>query len=811
MRSPAMSARRICGGLVLLASLAVSWRAGRLDAQAADTASVPGLTPGSRVLMDAHNAYPENGRHADRLRRALSVGVPLAIEQDLVWVRDPATGAGRSIVSHGEPVTGDEPSLDEYFFSAIRPVMERALRENQRASWPIVTLNLDFKTNEPAHHEAVWALLGRYEAWLTTARRLPDGGVAPLEAGPLLVLTGEADAQERTFYDRVDVGGRLRLFGAVHSRVVQPATPPDMRAPGGDGRPGVWPDARTNYRRWWNLPWEAVERGGQTRAGEWTPDDEQRLRNLVEAAHGARLWIRFYTLDGHDPTDIGGGWTPGYNFGSLAAAERRWEAAVRAGVDFVAVDQYEAFGRVLRRLRGEDQGAVILDGVVTGADHERIFERAFAVPPGTERLDISLEYDQGQRTVLDLGLRGPSGIRGWSGGGEQRVFVSSHSASFGYSTGPIEAGQWAVVLGVPNVRAGVKAEYRVTIVASPEARGWPTLRAGPGWYAGDLHTHSGHSDGRTTAGGARVPVPPAHVFAAAREAGLDFVALTDHNTAAHWVDVDRLQPLHPDLLLLHAREITTYRGHANAFGERALVDFRLAESRSMRGVLHDLTARGAVVSINHPMAPDDERCMGCGWNDRDRETIGAVQAIEVVNGGTAEGPMSGWPFWAELLSSGHRLTAVGGSDEHTPDDVSDGRLGRPTTVVYASELSEEAILDGIRAGRAYVRTRSAAGPVLDLWAESGARRVPMGGDVPPGELTLVAHLDGAREHTFEWIRNGTVLVSGEVPAGGWLRHPLVGRQGDWFSLVLRDAAGPTLFSSAIYTERAASSDDRRGR
>ena len=44
-----------------------------------------GLRPGTRVLLDAHNAYPEDGRFADRVDRALSTGVPLAIEQELVW------------------------------------------------------------------------------------------------------------------------------------------------------------------------------------------------------------------------------------------------------------------------------------------------------------------------------------------------------------------------------------------------------------------------------------------------------------------------------------------------------------------------------------------------------------------------------------------------------------------------------------------------------------------------------------------------------------------------------------------------------
>src|SRR5262245_54504407 len=86
-----------------------------------------GLTPGTRVLLDAHNAYPYDGAHADRLTRALSTGLPVAIEQDLVWYRDPQTGIARSVVSHGPPMSGNEPSLDDYFFNTIRTVVEQAL------------------------------------------------------------------------------------------------------------------------------------------------------------------------------------------------------------------------------------------------------------------------------------------------------------------------------------------------------------------------------------------------------------------------------------------------------------------------------------------------------------------------------------------------------------------------------------------------------------------------------------------------------------------------------------------------------------
>ena len=300
--------------------------------------------PGARVLLDAHNCYPYNGRWADRIDRALSTGTPLAIEQDLVWFRDPRTGKGRSLVAHdnpGEPalgLTGTEPTMREYFFERVRPIIEGALRDNRRDTWPLITLNLDFKTEEPEHLAAVWALLTEYKPWLTTAVRTAHASdVQPLHIGPMLVLTGESDDQRMAFYDAVPIGGSLLVFGA--------ARPHRVDLPG--QLPELTPGPRTNYHRWWNNPWSVVELGGQRNAGAWTTEDEARLRGLVRAAHGGGLWIRFYTLNGHDPNDTSGGWSAGYNFGSEAAARERWRAAIRAGVDFVAVDQYELFSATL--------------------------------------------------------------------------------------------------------------------------------------------------------------------------------------------------------------------------------------------------------------------------------------------------------------------------------------------------------------------------------------------------------------------------------------------------------------------------------
>jgi hypothetical protein len=315
-------------GLFLLAAVALSEKPSTVKGEVS-----PEIRPGTRVLLDAHNCYPYHGKWSDRIERALGTGLPLAIEQDLFWYTDKQTGKSWSILSHGKPVSGNEPTLRVYFFERIRPVIEKALRDGNQGDWPLVTLNLDFKSNEPEHHAAVWALLGEYESWLCTAERVEDGHkMMPLLVRPLWVLTGDSDIQEKTFYSLVPVGKQLRLFGAIHVRGDSPVVPAEAMVR----------EQASNYRRWWNSPWRVVEEGGQRKAKAWTKQDMQRLRSLVDQAHALGLWIRFYTLNGHEPVESQG-WDQDYNFGSKERVLLRWRAALEAGVDFVATDQYETF------------------------------------------------------------------------------------------------------------------------------------------------------------------------------------------------------------------------------------------------------------------------------------------------------------------------------------------------------------------------------------------------------------------------------------------------------------------------------------
>jgi hypothetical protein len=297
--------------------------------------------PGSRTVMDAHNCYPYFEWWGDRIDRALSAGTPVAIEQDLAWHTDPKTGRSWSVVTHGDPTYGNEPAMDQYFFERVRPVAEKALQQGDHGNWPVITLNLDFKDNKPEHLAAVLALLRKYQSWLTTTvKGADDAEVRPLDVKPILVLTGEPDEQQTVFYDQLQPGDRVLLFGAIHTEDKESSAAPEVLDPG----------KATNYRRWWNNPWKVVEPGGQPNAGEWTPAKMDRLRALVERAHANGLWIRFYTLDGATKAQLScNGWFHDYNFGSLDTARVRWRAAIAAHVDYLASDQYELVAKEIHQ------------------------------------------------------------------------------------------------------------------------------------------------------------------------------------------------------------------------------------------------------------------------------------------------------------------------------------------------------------------------------------------------------------------------------------------------------------------------------
>jgi hypothetical protein len=388
------------------------------------------------------------------------------------------------------------------------------------------------------------------------------------------------------------------------------------------------------------------------------------------------------------------------------------------------------------------QPNLVLHGTVKGNQNHSYIEAPFDVPSGTQRLTVLFRYTgKEERTTLDIGVWDPEHFRGWSGGNKSSFTISATDATPSYLPGYLQPGTWKLLIGVPNIRQQSVASYEADIYfelvsgnKAPQSFAGKPLRSSPGWYRGDLHMHTAHSDGQCNSQtGKRVPCPVFLTLQAAAARGLDFIAITDHNTTSQYNSLRELQPYFDRLLLIPGREITTFEGHANIFGITEFVDFRVGSNKTpdMNTFFERAAQSDAIISINHPNAPTGEACMGCGWSPKTAD-LHLVSAIEAVNGGSEEGSYSGIPFWEKQLDSGYRPTAIGGSDNHNAELPPDkpGSVGSPTTVVYASELSVNAILAGIRSGRAFIDLTASRDRLLDLSAQNGVARAAMGEDLP---------------------------------------------------------------------------------
>jgi hypothetical protein len=399
-----------------------------------------------------------------------------------------------------------------------------------------------------------------------------------------------------------------------------------------------------------------------------------------------------------------------------------------------------------------------LDGHLSPADkgNSAYLMLPFEVPDQITRLEISYSFSddkpggflQQPGNVLDIGLFDPrgseflnaKGFRGWSGSARREFAVGVDEATPGYLPGPVPPGRWEIILGLVRILPQ-GCDYRITIrlFRGRPTKGkfaqtppWPVLNKQPGWYRGDLHCHTHHSDATGSL---------ADLVAAGRAQGLDFLAVTEHNTTSHLLHL----PAHFDsgLLLLPGIEITTERGHANAWGIERWHDFRCETPAQMAQVLADVRSTGALISVNHPKE------FGPPWTfggEEEFDCLEVWQAPWFVFNDQSLG------LWDRLLRAGHRITGVGGSDVHQTPLGSEERypvVGQPSTWVYAEELSVAALLAGIKAGHVFI-SEDPSGPKLFLTAEtedSQQQKVRMGDElrVPLGtNVHLCCVVEGGR-------------------------------------------------------------------
>ena len=415
----------------------------------------------------------------------------------------------------------------------------------------------------------------------------------------------------------------------------------------------------------------------------------------------------------------------------------------------------------------------------------------FDVPDGIGRIDVRYQYSDlvgsdphlTNGNTVDIGIFDPRGIqfltdgfRGWSGSARQEFFISGSEATPGYLAGTIQPGTWNICLGLYKI-APQGCDYQVEITLTPgdsavtlapllPLRTTPGRVKPDGWYCGELHNHTYHSDGDSD---------PLDVVRRAESLGLDFLAITDHNSISH---LARLNTIDTPLMLIPGIEVTTFKGHWNVWGDQGWIDFRIEDEAHMAQAVAEAVRRGYLTSINHP------RPYGPEW---EYPAVDGVHCIEVWNGP--------WPlmneialeFWEARLRAGKRYTAVGGSDNHFLKQAHVAHLGEPTVWLHCTGApSVTKLLDAIRAGRVMI-SESPHGPRVtlnsgqammgDCLSRSGDYPLIVTGNVKAGAgCTLQLYTEvGCIEQQF--VPTESFQFFAEIAADLYVRAQLIGDTG----------------------------------
>jgi hypothetical protein len=296
------------------------------------------------------------------------------------------------------------------------------------------------------------------------------------------------------------------------------------------------------------------------------------------------------------------------------------------------------------------------------------------------------------------------------------------------------------------------------------------------WYCGDFHAHTTCSDGVFSPRGLRD---------LASEHGLDFLSITDHNAIRAMDDFDENYPL----MVLPGLEITLIQGHINIFGfegntpgaqelfqtivDRPPYDVYMQgkEHAELDELLHKIRAAGLITDVCHPLLPP--------WEWRDMQTeIDLFTCVELINDptyggayGTVDNPTANPAtrrMWSAWLNAGYRITALGGTDFHSLEPSDDPKrlslLNLPRTYVYASELSCQAILEGVRKHHVYV----SMGPKIEFKASMNGVDYMMGDDLGDAHdmMHFYARVEGCPSPARAMlIKNGEVLSESQIKEG----------------------------------------------
>lgn len=205
------------------------------------------------------------------------------------------------------------------------------------------------------------------------------------------------------------------------------------------------------------------------------------------------------------------------------------------------------------------------------------------------------------------------------------------------------------------------------------------VRAGEYWVlSGDFHVHGGPGDGTLL---------PWELRREARRAGLDVIAITNHNSiyaarlAEWWA---RRFPGDP--LIIAGEEITSPDYHLAAVGLQTAVGGRHSAAAAIEAV----HAQGGVAIAAHP-----EREY---WNGYDGEALSRLDGAEAANSSDPIDLADYGTFRRLALARNPDLAAIGSSDFHGWPS-----MGRSRTYLFVRDRSRDGVIEAIRSGRTVAR------------------------------------------------------------------------------------------------------------
>ncbi len=249
------------------------------------------------------------------------------------------------------------------------------------------------------------------------------------------------------------------------------------------------------------------------------------------------------------------------------------------------------------------------------------------------------------------------------------------------------------------------------------------------FYKGNLHTHSTRSDG---------VLAPEEVCRRYREAGYDFICLSDHFLPAYDYPVTDTRPWRSDgfttILGAEVHVPSTALGEAwHLLANGLPLDF---EPTRPGETAPELAARcaeaGAFVTIVHP-----------AWHGlllEDARSITAAHAVEVYNHTSAmtSDRGDGTVMLDQLLAHGHRLHALACDDAHFEVDDAFGAW----VMVKAEAREPEALLAALKAGHYYSSTGAELHDIQFDGDELVVRCSPASGVYLQGKGSRVAQVLG---------------------------------------------------------------------